>query len=76
MIGSAKAVYSATLLTDDDHADLGPVDVPDAIRDDQARELARDRTTKILQENGIERGVVRVTRGGFELEPIEVFPAP
>jgi hypothetical protein len=72
MSAIAKPFYSAVLIDPDDEADLGPIDIPEARTDDQARDLATKRAGDWLRENGKERVIVRISIDGRVLAPVEV----
>jgi hypothetical protein len=72
MSAMGKPSYSAVPINPDDGADLGPIDISEARKDDQARDLAAKRAGDWLRENGTEHVIVRIVIDGRAIEPVEV----
>ncbi len=56
--------YSATIF-DENGVDQGPIDLPAAENDEQARDLAKKAGLKWVAEHGIDRATVQISRGGY-----------
>jgi hypothetical protein len=63
--------YTAAIF-DKNGTDQGPVNISSAQNDEQARNLAKRKGMKWLEENGLKQATVRIYRRGHGLPVVEV----
>jgi hypothetical protein len=63
--------YTAAIF-DENGTDQGPMNISSAQNDEQARDLAKRRGMKWLEENGLNQATVQIYRRGHTLPIVEV----
>lgn len=63
--------YTAAIF-DENGTDQGPMDISSAQNDKQARDLAKRKGEKWLEENGLNQATIQISRDGHRLPIIEV----
>ena len=63
--------YTATIF-DENGTDQGPMNISSAQNDEQARDLAKRRGMKWLEQSGLDQATVQIYRRGHRLPIVEV----